>query len=379
MKKILVLPFLLTILTTFALSLVWEFALEPLLEGDEETFKHHLEYIVTSNVFVLIALIIPAMLSHKLEIRRRKADELLRESEGRYRMCFEQAADGIFTVDKNGNFLNANCAGLKMLGYAKDELLPLNLRELIPEEDRATNPLRLGEIMSGSAITHERRITRKGGTVIPVEACAKLLPDGSIQSIVRDITERKKAEETIRNLVADLEAQKEEMAYLANYDSLTGLPNRKFLHTILYHYLTRNRRNVNSMVILYLDLDGFKGVNDTLGHATGDLLLQGVSIRLVASLREEDTVARLGGDEFIVILEETGDSNGAIVADKIIQCLSEPFLHKDREIRIGVSIGIAVSPPDGDDVGLLIKRADRAMYAAKARGKNCWHLFSWIK
>jgi diguanylate cyclase (GGDEF)-like protein len=180
--------------------------------------------------------------------------------------------------------------------------------------------------------------------------------------IVRDITERKLAEQKI--------------AHLAHYDYLTDLPNRALLLDVLNHSIALAKRNKHKTAVLFLDLDGFKKVNDTLGHDAGDLLLKGVSERLKRTIRDSDTVGRVGGDEFILVLDNIGsDENAAQVAKKIIAALSEPFDLKGPHCHVGGSIGISIFPDDAKDPAQLVKQADEAMYLAKQSGKNTCRFF----
>ncbi|WP_305042779.1 EAL domain-containing protein [Geoalkalibacter sp.] len=168
-----------------------------------------------------------------------------------------------------------------------------------------------------------------------------------------------------------------EIQHLAYYDVLTGLPNRSLLIDRLERALSRARRNGHETAVMFLDLDRFKSINDTLGHACGDKLLQITGERLVASVRHTDTVARLGGDEFVVVLAELDREEGAAgVAQKILQALAGPVQLDDQEVFITTSIGIAVFPEDGTEPGILLRHADIAMYQAKERGKNTYQFFS---
>ncbi|WP_374240619.1 diguanylate cyclase domain-containing protein [Zoogloea sp.] len=162
---------------------------------------------------------------------------------------------------------------------------------------------------------------------------------------------------------------KAELLRAARYDELTGLPNRRLFHDRIDTALARSRRRQGRMALLYIDLDDFKGVNDTLGHAAGDRLLQEIGRRLERCVRRADTVARLGGDEFVVILEDIhGPQDAAAVADKIHHSLRQPFAIADHTLHARASIGVAIHPEDGDDADSLIKHADRRMYRDKARG-----------
>ncbi|MDB5440739.1 MAG: PAS-family protein [Caulobacteraceae bacterium] len=179
-------------------------------------------------------------------------------------------------------------------------------------------------------------------------------------SVGEDITERREAEARI--------------AHLAHYDSLTGLPNRALFHKELAKAL-RGRRH-GQVAVLCLDLDHFKAVNDTLGHPIGDELLSAAAGRLCACLREDDVAARLGGDEFAVILScETGEAIPAALAARIVKSMAEPFEVSGHEVRIGVSIGIAVSPLDAADADGLLKKADLALYRVKSEGRSGYHFF----
>ena len=158
---------------------------------------------------------------------------------------------------------------------------------------------------------------------------------------------------------------------LALHDQLTGLANRRLLADRMSMAMAHARRNKTAMALVYLDLDGFKQINDTLGHGAGDTLLQLVAKRLVETVREEDTVARMGGDEFILVLWHIGEPNYAdTVARKVIEALSKPFDIEGHSVSITTSAGVAIYPFHGEDVDLLTKSADRALYSAKRAGKN---------
>jgi diguanylate cyclase (GGDEF)-like protein len=161
------------------------------------------------------------------------------------------------------------------------------------------------------------------------------------------------------------------LQYIAHHDPLTDLPNRELFHDRLQTALSRARRNKERLAVLYIDLDGFKQVNDGYGHAVGDLLLQEVAQRIRRCLRESDTVGRIGGDEFVVLLNNiTLPEHGAVVAEKIRAILERPFELAGQRLHISSSIGVAVCPEHGDDNKQLIRHADEAMYAAKKNGGN---------
>ena len=162
---------------------------------------------------------------------------------------------------------------------------------------------------------------------------------------------------------------------LALHDQLTGLANRRLLADRMAMAMAHARRNKTTMALVYLDLDGFKQINDTLGHSAGDTLLQLVAKRLLETVREEDTVARTGGDEFILVLWHIGERNYAdTVARKVIETLSKPFDIEGHSVSITTSAGVAIYPVHGEDVDALTKSADQALYAAKRAGKNVYRI-----
>jgi diguanylate cyclase (GGDEF)-like protein len=199
------------------------------------------------------------------------------------------------------------------------------------------------------------------------ELSASLIKDAEgkpigFRGISRDITERKHLEEKIQQM--------------AFHDSLTGLPNRKLFSDRLGIALAQAQRNQKKVGIAMLDLDNFKGVNDTLGHDVGDILLQAAAERLSAALRKSDTVARFGGDEFVLIIPDLKAREDAIqVAQKIVDSFCKPFLIDTHQLVVTTSIGIAVYPHDGTDEGMLLKNADIAMYQAKQAGRARYQLY----
>jgi diguanylate cyclase (GGDEF)-like protein len=178
-----------------------------------------------------------------------------------------------------------------------------------------------------------------------------------ILGLIRNISDRKRAEETIRKL--------------AYHDALTGLPNRVLFADRLNRAMARAHRSRKKFVVMSLDLDHFKDINDTLGHAVGDQLLFSVGKRLTGLLRQEDTVSRMGGDEFFLLLPEVNRAqDAATIAQKVLKAFQEPFVLDDQEISITTSIGVAIYPDEGEDVTTLLRNADVALYQAKQEGRN---------
>ncbi|TNC99720.1 MAG: Uncharacterized protein FD121_216 [Gallionellaceae bacterium] len=174
-------------------------------------------------------------------------------------------------------------------------------------------------------------------------------------------------------LLTRLKQTNEQVTHLAHHDGLTGLPNRILFYDRLNQAIARARRDKESVAVLFLDLDGFKKINDTLGHDIGDALLIEAAKRIQACVRDSDTVARMGGDEFTAILCNVGTENGKdIVAQKMLDTIRQPFILHDQSCTVGVSIGIAVYPNSGGNAEELVKVADTAMYLAKDGGKNCY-------
>jgi diguanylate cyclase (GGDEF)-like protein len=179
----------------------------------------------------------------------------------------------------------------------------------------------------------------------------------------------------VRLLYKQLEHYNRVLESLALHDALTGLPNRRLLMDRLSLAIAHARRNKRTMAVMYLDLDGFKQINDTLGHDAGDTLLSMVAVRLVAAVRQEDTVARLGGDEFVIALWELSHGDDvAKLASKVIQAVSQPFSIQSRGVSTTVSVGVGIYPTHGEEVETLMKSADLALYEAKRTGKNNYRI-----
>jgi len=289
---------------------------------------------------------------------RRRAEERLRESEERYRHLFERNLAGVYRSTIEGRILDGNDAIARMFGYRdrEDLLAHGNAHSLYnSEEDRNRLMAQLRE--NGSLSNVEVHMRRRDGTPVWVIESATLLENGVLEGTIVDITDRKTAQE--------------QMEYQAYHDALTGLPNRLLFRDRIDVALAHAKRHHTAAAVMFLDLDQFKLVNDSLGHTVGDALLQEVGTRLVLSIRADDTVARMGGDEFTVLLTDVKDPGAsAIVAQKLLDAISQPMLIEGHELYVTTSIGIARSPEDGSDAETLLRRADGAMYRAKEAGRN---------
>jgi diguanylate cyclase (GGDEF)-like protein/PAS domain S-box-containing protein len=304
------------------------------------------------------------------ELERQTAEEALRESEERYRNLVENAHDMIQSVDPNGRLLFVNRAWLDTMGYREQDISSLTLGQLLHPESAAHFRELFQRLTAGeSPVLVEGIFVAKDGRSVPVEGSATgRYVDGRLvatHSIFRNVAERKEWEARL--------------AHVTRHDHLTNLPNRAVFLDRLEQALVRirTRRSERPLAVLILDLDRFKLVNETLGHAAGDRMLFAVAERLSGCLRDGDTVARLGGDEFAILLPEVarvGDT--VIVADKIFSALKAPFIVDSHELFVSVSIGISVGPDDGDEAGQLLKNADAAMYRAKDQGRNTYQLYA---
>jgi len=302
---------------------------------------------------------------------RQEREKALRESEERFRLLFDSTNDAIFvqrmeTVLEPGRFMEVNRAASQILGYSRQELLTMTSGDLEDLDGAKDMPGVVDKLIATRHALFERTYLAKNGGRIPVEISTHafmLQGQPALLSIVRDISERKKAEEEIRRL--------------ADFDTLTGLPNRRLLLDRLKQALFQARRYQRPLAVMFLDLDNFKQVNDTLGHDVGDELLKAVADRLVICVRGGDTVARLGGDEFVIVLAEiTNIPAVELVAEKIIRSFKESLLINKHEIQISTSIGGAINPVNGGyDAQKLLKMADIAMYAAKAAGRDRFLVF----
>ncbi|TCS72953.1 PAS domain S-box-containing protein/diguanylate cyclase (GGDEF)-like protein [Sulfuritortus calidifontis] len=278
-------------------------------------------------------------------------------------------SNAVFITDRAGNIAWANEAFSKLCGYEIEEILGRNPRFL---QSGLQSPSYYKEmwatILSGQSWISETLERHKNGHTYTVRQTITPIMD-ELQQITHfiamhdDITAMKEAEARIHRI--------------AHHDALTGLSNRILFKDRLKQALRLAKRNKEALALLYIDLDRFKPVNDTLGHAVGDMLLKAVAKRLRRCVRDSDTVSRLGGDEFTVILPTINQADDAgKVAMKIIQALEKPFSIQGHEIRIGSSIGIAIYMRDSDNAGDLMQMADAAMYVAKTEGRNTYRFYA---
>jgi diguanylate cyclase (GGDEF)-like protein/PAS domain S-box-containing protein len=299
-------------------------------------------------------------------IERDRSAVALRDSEASYRALVETAPLGIFVLTRD-RLVYANAALARMLGAAGTaELVGRSIVGHVERNARPGLAERLAHTGKRGITTRvEVKLLRMNGSEFEAELVATPMSFGgahSIQCMVSDISERKLSEKHIN--------------YLAHYDDRTGLPNRNLFVDRLSQALGHAQRSGKAVALLYLDLDRFKTLNDTLGHAAGDVLLRAAGTRLTECVRAHDTVARLGGDEFALILADLAQAEHAeLVIVKIFQAFERPFTVERRQLFVSPSIGIATYPRDGTTPELLLKHADIAMYRAKAAGKNTYRFY----
>jgi diguanylate cyclase (GGDEF)-like protein/PAS domain S-box-containing protein len=291
-------------------------------------------------------------------IERRRAEDELRKSGDRIRAILDNVADGIITVDERLVIRSYNPAAERLFGYPPEDVIGKDFGRLISDAFRAEIKPQLRaylrpqkrEVEMGS---HETSGLRRDGSSFPMEFnVGRLGPQRLVIGSLRDVSERK--------------AETEALQYRVLHDPLTGLPNRTFLRERLEEAIRAGEREMKPCAVLLMDLDGFKGVNDNLGHQAGDQLLVQVSQRMRAVLRKADSIARYGGDEFAVVPWGAADVPRAVlIAEKLLQALDKPFTIDDQPVQISVSVGIAAFPQHAEDAEALTRRADVAMYAAK--------------
>jgi diguanylate cyclase (GGDEF)-like protein/PAS domain S-box-containing protein len=306
-----------------------------------------------------------------MDITELKQTQLaLLQSEERFHTIFDSVNDLIFVHDfERRSFVEVNRSACEMLGFTRDELLKLHIGDISENEPPYTSQqlaFAVKAARSGTPQTFEWRGKTKDGRLLWVEISLRRAAFGGrdvLLATAREISQRKAAEDQLKRM--------------AQFDLLTGLANRGVFVAELARTIERAQRGTYNFAVLFLDLDHFKDVNDTLGHPVGDRLLQSVAERLQANVRKIDAVARFGGDEFAVLMADIADPTDAgVLADKLLQIMAEPFLLDGNQIQSGVSIGIAPYEPDDPNAEALLAHADVALYRAKSEGRHAYRFFT---
>ncbi|HVK95106.1 MAG TPA: EAL domain-containing protein [Noviherbaspirillum sp.] len=291
----------------------------------------------------------------------------LHEREARIQRLVESNIIGVIFWDVHGAISDANEAFLRIVGYSRQDVLSGNIQwtSMTPPEYRDADAQAVQEIKrTGSISRYEKELIHKDGHRVPVMIGAAFLEGSQERGVafVLDQTEQKQADARIR--------------HMAHYDALTGLPNRALLQDRVEQAITHAHRYQTRLAILFVDLDHFKHINDSLGHAAGDRLLQMVAARLLQCLREGDSVSRWGGDEFVLSLSLPSAHDAVLVARKVFHALSQAFVIDGHELHVSCSIGISLYPDDGADAASLMRTADMAMYHAKESGRDNYQFFT---
>ncbi|MFC7514972.1 EAL domain-containing protein [Herbaspirillum sp. GCM10030257] len=296
----------------------------------------------------------------------RHSTRRLAEREQRFESLFEHHPDGVFAFDINGNLISANKAFAQLTGYSAAELSTMSLRAMVAPESLKIVDQHFIEATEGNASSFETMGLRKDHskydahiTVVPIIVDDAVV---GVHGVARDVTHSKDYERRIE--------------HLATYDGLTGLPNRNLLDDRIKHAIVQAERQGGRVGVLFLDLNRFKIVNDSLGHDKGDILLRIMADRLKQCIRESDTVARLGGDEFVIVLEDVRSPEDVIgIARNLLTVIEKPVTLEGHDFSVSSSIGCSLYPKDGNDAATLLRNADLAMYEAKASGGGSFRFY----
>ncbi|HEY9145215.1 MAG TPA: EAL domain-containing protein [Thiobacillus sp.] len=306
-------------------------------------------------------------------IQRKAVEESLYLEKTRAEITLNSISDAVIGTDMSGNVDYLNVAAESMTGWTREEARGHPIAEVMhiingTTRESERNPVELVlQLNRPMGLTAGTVLVRRDGKEAPIEDSAAPIHDlnGQIAGAV-----------IVFHDISAAQAMRMKMAHLAHHDFLTNLPNRLLLNDRITQAIALAKRRGTHLAVLFLDLDNFKHINDSLGHETGDKLLQSVALRLSACVRGSDTVSRLGGDEFVVLVtEDKYAEDAALTADKIIAALAAPHAIDKRELHVTTSIGISVYPTDGENTETLIKNADTAMYHAKEKGRDNYQFF----
>ncbi|MBV9361951.1 MAG: diguanylate cyclase, partial [Betaproteobacteria bacterium] len=316
--------------------------------------------------------------------RMEEAESALRESEERLRLIANNVPALISYVDRDQRYRFSNRTYDEWVGIRHESMQGRTVAEVFGDEAYSRMRPEIERCLAGAEVQFELATGEKGPErrTLQVACVPHLDADGEVLGfylLANDVTQLKRAQEDLRYAAIQLQHDARRLEFLAHHDTLTGLPNRAMFAERAREAVTHARRHQKNCAFLFLDLDNFKTVNDTLGHDVGDALLKIISSRLRASVRGDDFIARIGGDEFCVLLQDIADPReAAAVAQKLLHELGKPYRIGEHQVSSGASIGIACVPQDGDDVATLLRLADLAMYRAKELGRNGYQFFSAV-
>lgn len=342
---------------------VWTLTFDALPAPAEAADGELAEYAAVVAIGALFVLLTASFFAARQRaIALDKIGESLRASEARYSTLVNLSQDGIAALDANLCFTFLNPRLIALLGYPEGAIIGRRLDSLWPTDDPGRRRALTARLLRGEAATYEQELRRGGGDTLTaiVTDAPHLDAHGLLQGVILTITD-----------ISERKASEQRIHYLATHDTLTGLANRaKFLDQMGTSLLLSMRHRTR-FALLFLDLDHFKEINDSLGHAAGDVLLIEAARRMQQSLRASDLLARQGGDEFMILLHDIHSMEEALaVAEKIRTAINQPFLLDGHERLLSVSIGIALYPEDGTDIETLARSADSAMYRNKSAGRS---------
>jgi diguanylate cyclase (GGDEF)-like protein/PAS domain S-box-containing protein len=296
-----------------------------------------------------------------IDITDKKHNENIIEQ---YRAVIHASLDGFWITDTTGRIIEVNNSICQMHGYSRDEFLNMSISDIEADESPEDTGAHIREMLKTGHVQFEARHKRKNGTIANVEVSIMYLASlgNRIFAFIRDISHIKQ--------------HQAELKHLANFDVLTNIPNRLLLADRMSQAIAQTSRDRNMMGICYLDLDGFKPINDSLGHDVGDEVLVEVAKRIEQTIRGGDTVARLGGDEFAVLLLDLNQGEECVATlERLLVAIVQPITVKGKHVTVSASIGVSLYPLDDEDPDTLLRHADQAMYVAKQSGKNRFHIY----
>ncbi|HEX4928364.1 MAG TPA: EAL domain-containing protein [Burkholderiales bacterium] len=335
-------------------------------------------------LIIAAALLLTAalMMTRRSAQRTHEAERARRDSEERLRLIADNVPALISYVERDQRFAFGNRTYDEWFGVSQEAMRGRTLAEVFGAEAYERMQPAVERVLAGENVQFELTVEQRGRARTLQIACVPHRAEAGVPGfymLANDVSELKRAQEDLRFAALQLQHDARRLEFLAHHDALTGLPNRAMFSERAREAVAHARRHEKIAAFLFLDLDNFKQVNDTLGHEVGDALLKIISSRLRASVRGDDFVARIGGDEFCVLLQDIADPReAAAVAQKLIHELGKSYRIGEHQVESGASIGIACVPQDGEDLATLLRLADLAMYRAKELGRNGYQFFSAI-